>query len=424
MQRFRVLKTRAADAPLLRAFLESDQVLGMASSGLLPGVVAYLIPAQDLEDLAHALPEGVVQDRGVKHPSKALAGYFARRNGVVRLRADYRQAGQAARGVRALLSALGPLETRGHCLIGIPQAVFEELWNRSADSAGNATRLGRGGDATPPAVTELLSLHPELRIPRSVSTSYIGSAPEVRLVHFLIVLAANCEFPVLIEGETGTGKEIVARQIHALRYGVNGKCVSVNCGGIPTELLESELFGHVQGAFTSATRSKTGLWKDAENGTLFLDEIGDLSPRHQVKLLRAMEDGAFLPVGGVKPVRSNARVLSATHQNLDAMVRAGRFREDLYHRLVVLRIRTPSLREHPEDIPAIAAHLWPGIRLRKEQHLGEDIGALLREQAFPGNVRELRSVLSELAMLSYGKPISPRMVRLVLRDRRAAPRDE
>jgi transcriptional regulator with GAF, ATPase, and Fis domain len=173
----------------------------------------------------------------------------------------------------------------------------------------------------------------------------------------------------------------------------------------------------VRGAFTSATRDKVGLWQDAQDGTLFLDEIGDMAPSHQAKVLRAIEEGQFLPVGGVKPIASNARLLSATHRSLEAMVRDGRFREDLYHRLVVIRIRTPSLREHPEDIPALARHLWDGIRLNKSQRLPEEVTALLQQQVLPGNVRELRSLLSGIAMVSFGKPVTMRMARVVLRER-------
>jgi hypothetical protein len=425
MQTTRALVCRAPGAPLRRTQLEREFVLGLATSGLSRGVEVYVLPQESLDLLADALPDGAMVDRGVKHHAKALAEYFARKRGLLRVRANYHLAGQAERGIRALVSATAPLQVSGRYFVGVPAGIFDALWERAPERPGEGIggRPRSAEDASRFKVQELLGLHPELEIPDSVRRSFIGDAPVVRLVHYLIVLAAHCRFSVLIEGETGTGKEVVARQIHRLQFGRDGKCISVNCSGIPSELLESELFGHVRGAFTSATRDKIGLWQDAHNGTLFLDEIGDLTLTHQAKLLRAIEHGEFLPVGGVKPFKSNARVLSATHRNLEAMVRSGHFREDLYHRLVVLRVRTPALREHPEDIPAIARHLWTGIRLHKSQVLPDEVAALLEQQPLPGNVRELRSILSGIAMVSYGKSVTLRMARIVLRDRGVVERD-
>jgi hypothetical protein len=425
MQTSRALACRAPGTPLRRTQLEREFVLGLATSGLARGVEVYVLAHEALDLLAGALPDGAMVDRGVKHRAKALAAYFARRSGLLRVRATYHQPGQAERGIRALVAATAPLHVSGRYFVGVPEGIFDALWERAPEHpTGVSTgRRRSSADASQSELHELLALHPEIQIPDGVRRSFIGDAPVVRLVHYLVVLAAKCSFPVLIEGETGTGKEVVARLIHGLQFGHNGKCVCVNCGGIPSELLESELFGHVQGAFTSATRNKTGLWQDAQNGTLFLDEIGDMAPTHQAKVLRAIEDGKFHPVGGVRPFTSNARILSATHRNLEAMVQSGHFREDLYHRLVVLRVRTPALREHPEDIPAIARHLWSGIRLHKCQDLPDEVAALLEQQPLPGNVRELRSILSGIAMVSYGKPVTLRMARIVQRDRGIVERD-
>jgi transcriptional regulator of acetoin/glycerol metabolism len=419
MQSTRAIVCRSAGASLQRTELEPFHVTGLAAGGRPRGAEVYVLEHTALARLAGSLRTGIMADRGAKDDRRGLAHYFAGGDGLRRLSADYSQVGQAERGIRALLAAIERQEAANHCFIGVPARVFDALWARAPEHpAGAAVRAaGSAGNASLAQLRELIAMHPEIEIPESVRQSFIGNAPVVRLVHYLIVLAARCSFPVLIEGETGTGKEVVARQIHGLQFGRDGKCVCVNCAGIPSELLESELFGHVRGAFTSATRDKVGLWQDAQDGTLFLDEIGDMAPSHQAKVLRAIEEGQFLPVGGVKPIASNARLLSATHRSLEAMVRDGRFREDLYHRLVVIRIRTPSLREHPEDIPALARHLWDGIRLNKSQRLPEEVTALLQQQVLPGNVRELRSLLSGIAMVSFGKPVTMRMARVVLRER-------
>ena len=419
MNPVRALVCRSARADLLRTQLDREAILGMASSGLCRGIAVYVVPQDGLEVLASALPDGAMVNRGVKHRAKALSEYFARRIGLARVSAGYRHPGQAERGIRALLATAGAPTVSGRYFVGVPSPVFEALWTRSTEGPDECIRDHAWSfpDAARDALQELLALHPEIEIPDVVRGHFIGNSPAVRLVHYLVVLAAKCSHPVLIEGDTGTGKEVVARLIHGLQFGHDGKCVAVNCGGIPAELLESELFGHVRGAFTGATRNKIGLWQDAQDGTLFLDEVGDLSPTHQVKVLRALEEGEVRPVGALKSVASNARVLSATHRNLEDLVRRERFREDLYHRLVVLRIRTPSLREHAEDIPAIARHLWAGIRVRKEQSLPDEVCHLLEQLPLPGNVRELRSILSEMAMLAYGKPITTRVARMVLRGR-------
>jgi transcriptional regulator of acetoin/glycerol metabolism len=417
MKQTRALVCRAAGSPLRPTHLEREYVIGLASSGLVRGIEVYVLDHATLDALVKTLPEGIVHDRGTKHPSKSLGDYLARRGGVQRVRADYHLPGQATRGIRTLLTAAARRHVSGRFFVSMPAAVFEALWERHEHQADEPRDPEADGDGRRSTLQELIALRPDLEIPELVRRSYIGQAPVVRLVHYLTVLAAHCPDPVLIQGETGTGKEIVARNIHALQFGADGKCVSVNCGGIPSELLESELFGHVRGSFTGATRDKVGLWQDAQNGTLFLDEIGDLTPAHQVKVLRAIEERAFLPVGGVRPFKSNARVLAATHRDLESLVRAGRFRADLYHRLVVIRIRTPALREHPEDIPAIARHLWARIRNHPRQALPDEVVAVLQEQPLSGNVRELRSILSGIGMISDGRPLSARLARFVIRER-------
>jgi len=222
---------------------------------------------------------------------------------------------------------------------------------------------------------------------------------------------------VLILGETGTGKEVVARLIHELKHGQSGRFVAVNCGGIPEGLFESELFGHVKGAFTGAARDKAGLWEFAREGTLFLDEIGDMSPDHQVKVLRAIEHGLFRRIGGHQEIHSNARVIAATNQDLTAKVRSGRFREDLYYRLLSFPIRIQGLRAHPDDIPLLAEHFWRGIVNREMPCLPRDVLDLLKRFPWPGNARELRSFLSHVFTYAGGAAPDVDLVRAVFRER-------
>jgi transcriptional regulator with GAF, ATPase, and Fis domain len=166
---------------------------------------------------------------------------------------------------------------------------------------------------------------------------------------------------VLVLGDTGTGKEVIARSIHNYSARASEKFVPVNCGAIPSELLESELFGHKRFTFTDAKYDKKGLWEITGNGTLFLDEVGDLALIHQVKILRALEENKIRPIGEVKEIRVNARVIAATNRDLFSMVKAGHFREDLYYRLRSFLLRTPGLRDHPEDIPTLARFFWKKI---------------------------------------------------------------
>src|SRR5438034_11078384 len=188
-----------------------------------------------------------------------------------------------------------------------------------------------------------------------VEDDLVGPSDAMRAVQKTIGLVADTDATVLIAGETGTGKELVASAIH--RYGrrASGPFVAVNCAAIPAELLESELFGHVRGAFTGAVAERSGAFRDADRGTLFLDEIGDMDPAMQAKILRAIEERSVTPIGG-RPVRTDARLLAATHRDLTAAIRQGKFREDLFYRLNVVPIHLPPLRERPADIVPLAEH--------------------------------------------------------------------
>jgi len=226
----------------------------------------------------------------------------------------------------------------------------------------------------------------------------------------MIARVARSQAPVHISGESGTGKELVARMIHESGARREGPFVAVNCGAIPTELMESELFGHKRGSFTGAVADKKGLVQSADGGTLFLDEVADLPLHMQVKLLRALQERAVRPVGSEAEVAVNVRVISATHRDLGKLLAQGSFRQDLYYRLNVIEIRTPPLREHPEDIAQLATAIL--ARLAQANTLGAppalDPEALRRLQkyGFPGNVRELENILERAVTLSDGKHIA------------------
>ena len=218
---------------------------------------------------------------------------------------------------------------------------------------------------------------------------------------------ARFDSRVLIMGATGTGKEIVARAIHALSPRRDRLFVPINCGAIPAELLESELFGHVKGAFSGAIAARQGRFEMAEGGTLFLDEIGEMSLSMQVKLLRVLQERSFERVGSSQPMPCDVRVIAATHRNLRQRVVDGTFREDLYHRLNVVELRTPDLRERLEDLPElienfIAQNIAAG---RDEVRLGRRALAALRRYEWPGNVRELENLIERLAVMGEGQPV-------------------
>jgi len=214
---------------------------------------------------------------------------------------------------------------------------------------------------------------------------------------------------VLITGESGTGKELLARAIHRASRVSSGPFLSINCGAMPEGLLESELFGHVKGAFTGAVRDHSGLFARAENGTLLLDEIAEMSLPMQVKLLRVLQERRVRPVGGHHETPVNARVLAATNRDLQEEVRQGRFREDLFYRLNVVDIHTPTLREHLEDIPELAVFFVDRCCARFDlpsKRLSPDAIRVLRAYSWPGNVRELENVIERTVALEPGELIS------------------
>ena len=240
------------------------------------------------------------------------------------------------------------------------------------------------------------------------SPEILGQAPSMQEVFRAIGRLSQSNATVLITGESGSGKELVAQALHRHSARASKPFVAINTAAMPKDLLESELFGHERGAFTGAQAMRRGRFEQAEGGTLFLDEIGDMPPDLQTRLLRVLSDGNFYRVGGHQPIKSNVRVIAATHQNLEARVKDGQFREDLYHRLNVIRLRLPSLRERREDIPLLARHFL--AKSAKElgmeaKRLTEAAMNYLSAHDFPGNVRQLENVCHWLTVMAAGQSI-------------------
>lgn len=236
----------------------------------------------------------------------------------------------------------------------------------------------------------------------------IGAAPTMQEVFRAIARLARSHITVLINGESGTGKELVAKALHRHSPRAAQPFIALNMAAIPRDLLESELFGHERGSFTGAQARRAGRFEQADGGTLFLDEIGDMPPELQTRLLRVLADGEFFPVGAHAPVRVDVRIIAATHQNLDALVAEGRFREDLFHRLNVIRIHLPPLRERRQDIPLLLRHFLKEAskEIKAETKiLLPDVEAYLCGLEWPGNVRQLENTCRWITVMAAGKDV-------------------
>jgi len=261
---------------------------------------------------------------------------------------------------------------------------------------------------------------------RQVASRYeiVGNSFAIRQVLERVEKVSPTEARVLITGENGTGKELVARAIHRLSARADRQFVEVNCAAIPSELIESALFGHMKGSFTGAIADRAGKFEQADGGTLFLDEVGDMSLEAQAKVLRALEEGVVTRVGGSKPIEVDVRVIAATNKDLEEEIEAGDFREDLFYRLNVVPIRVPPLRERRDDVPMLVQH-FADIMSKREgvtpRKFDESAVAHLLELPWPGNVRELRNTVERLMILSSGDAVRAEDVDLLAAGRGAAP---
>jgi len=251
---------------------------------------------------------------------------------------------------------------------------------------------------------------------KKVSKNYemIGESEPINLIKLMIEKVAQTEARVLVTGPNGTGKELVAHQLHEKSQRASFPLIEVNCAAIPSELIESELFGHVKGAFTSAVKDRAGKFEAADKGTIFLDEIGDMSLSAQAKVLRALQENMITRVGADKDIKVDVRVIAATNKDLKKEIAEGRFREDLYHRLAVILINVPSLNERRDDIPLLISHFTEKIASEQGnavKHFSKEAVKLLQEYDWTGNIRELRNVVERLIILG-GNEISESDVQL------------
>jgi DNA-binding NtrC family response regulator len=313
---------------------------------------------------------------------------------------------------------------------GVTTPVVMISGQASVETAVRATRLGAVDFLEKPISTEklLVTIENVLRLRRLEDENrdlrgrlgkheMIWSGPAMERLMTQVERVAASESRVAIQGETGTGKELIARTIHQKSARHAGPFVTLNCAAVPAELIESELFGHEKGSFTGAATRHVGKFEQAAGGTLFLDEIGDMPLVMQSKLLRVLEEGEIERVGGDKPIAVDARVVVATHRNLEEMVRQGSFRADLYHRIFVFPIALPPLRERAEEIPVLAEYFAAQVASQnswRPKHFSPEAIEILQRYAWPGNVRELRNVVERVLLLSGAETITAEEVNLAL----------
>ncbi len=262
-------------------------------------------------------------------------------------------------------------------------------------------------------VAENTALRQNLQAQYQRFAGIIGRSPRMKQVFDLIIQAAPSRSTILVTGESGTGKELVARALHSNSSRSDRAFVTVNSGNLPSDLLESTLFGHVKGAFTGAINPKRGLFDIADKGSIFFDEIGNIPPETQAKLLRVMQEREFMRLGGTDNVKVDVRIIAATNCDLREMVEEGRFREDLYYRLHVINIFLPTLRERKDDVPLLAQHFLEKYREennKRDIELGADALDLLMDYDWPGNVRELENVMERAVVLSSGSRIGAELI--------------
>jgi DNA-binding NtrC family response regulator len=393
-----------------RARIDLGQIEALHGAARVPG--AYVVATGDLERLRGAA--GVAW-HGRKADSVPLSRRLLHHETPAAMPLSPASTGKLLGSVRTLLrNAWSKRQGGAHActlyFFGVPARQFDKLWAEAATTAAPGT--DGGGSAVARALVDAIARSDDQD--DLVARRFVGDTDDIRLVRFLARRAAAVADPVLILGETGTGKEAVARAIHDLSPRRDRPFVIVNCAAIPADLFESELFGHARGAFTGAVGDRVGLWEQADGGTLLLDELGDLAADHQGKILRVLEDGAVRPVGAPQSRKVDVRIIAATNRDIGAQVRAGQFRDDLYYRLRAIPIRTPPLRDHPRDIPALAQWFWRNkICNQPDATLAADVLAELQLHTWPGNAREVKAVLMNMRAL-FGTELGAKHVRLAL----------
>lgn len=307
--------------------------------------------------------------------------------------------------LRSILNGTASPEAR------IDQAL--DLLNQEAESGQAPERPSETFKSTPSrTVAERVLQSPVCSRNKQQTPVLIGNGPAMHAVHAAIQRISLTSATVLLRGESGTGKELAAQRIHLSSARAGQPFVAVHCAAIPETLMESTLFGHERGAFTGASQARKGRLEEAHGGTLFLDEMGDMSPATQVKLLRVLQEKEFERVGGGPTLSVDVRVIAATHRHLEAMVRAGEFREDLYYRLNVVPLTLPPLRDRPEDVPLLMAHFLDKVNRdhHRQIHLGKDLIQVMKAYHWPGNVRELQNCIERLVVLSETPTIELRTI--------------
>ena len=401
---FEILETTSDSAFIRKVLPDLSEETVREAAGTLEVRTAWIVPLAVRDEFAKL--SGVIEDRGKKHPTIELARTLKGKGSIIpMIEGGYSSDGNLRQSVSKFLQKNGDGPPRIF-IIAESDELFSSLRKTAAEDLPMVVLPsfffgGRSG-----AVLNLMDLIPD---PPDLRAAFIGQSADAVAVRQFIMLAAQADDTVLITGDTGTGKEIVARQIHLNSARRKAPFVPVNCGAFPGELLESELFGHIKGAFSGALSTNMGLCLSAGDGILFLDEIGELTPAHQAKILRALQEKKIRPVGGTTEKPFNARIVCATNRDLLSMVQAGQFREDLYYRLRDFLIITPPLREHAADIPLLANTFWKKITQDATVVLPNEIIQVLCAYPWPGNVRELKMVLTNL--FSYFRTAKPLDVR-------------
>ncbi|MDQ7990805.1 MAG: nif-specific transcriptional activator NifA [Candidatus Dactylopiibacterium sp.] len=391
-----------------------------ADSGELVTSVVQGIADEDLEPVRYQSGEGVLglileEGRTVALPSILSQPRFLNRLGIYERRLPFIAAPILVEGVLQGVLAVQP-NRLDDGLLAVRTRFVEMVANLIGQSAFRSREAPAGTPAATAPQPQAEAPAPRAGGPRPPPglDNIVGQSALMCRIFEQIRMVSKWNTTVLIRGETGTGKELIANAIHFNSPRARGPYVRLNCASLPENLLESELFGHEKGAFTGAVSQRRGRFEMADGGTLFLDEIGEISPAFQAKLLRVLQEGELERVGGGRPLKVDVRVIAATHRDLEDAVDHGRFREDLYFRLNVMPIRLPALRERLEDVPAIARHLIARIARSQGRalELSDAAVARLAQYTWPGNVRELENCLERAAVMSESGRIDLELIRI------------